>query len=73
MIRFLRSLYGIWNQHFFYMYKTGICLQTDTVATLILDLAIGVYPLLLMAVTYVMIGLYDSNFKSIVILRNLFK
>ena len=71
--KILASLYGIWNLDFFRMYNPGICLQTDTLATLALDLAVAVYPLLLMAVTYMMIRLYDYNFKLFVILWKPFR
>ena len=55
------------------MYNTGICLQTDNLTTLAHDLTVAVYPLLLMALTYMMIGLHDSNYKLFVILWNPFR
>ena len=73
VVKVLASLYGIWNLDFFRMYNPGICLQTDTLATLALDLGVAVYPLLLMAVTYMMISLYDYNFKLLVILWKPFR
>ena len=45
----------------------GICLGTDTLQTLALDLIIGAYPLLLMVVSYVFIELYGRNFRPLVI------
>ena len=68
MAKFIGSLNGIWNLDFFRMYNTGICPQIDTLSTMALELATAVYPLLLMAVTFMMINLYDYNFKLIVIL-----
>ena len=73
MVKFIGSLYGIWNMDFFRMYNTGICLQTDTLSTLALELATAVYPLLLMAVTFMMVSLYDYNFKLIVIMWKPFR
>ena len=73
VVKILDSLYGIWNLDFFRMYNPGICLQTDTLATLALEIAVAMYPLLLMAVTYIMISLYDHNFKLIVILWKPFR
>ena len=73
MVKFIGTIYGIWNLDFFRMYNTGICLQTNSLATLALDLAVAVYPLFLMATTYMMISLYDNNFKPIVILWNPFR
>ncbi len=45
-----------------------ICLKSDTLLTLSLDLAVGVYPLLLMMLSYLLIKLYDSNFKPLVVI-----
>ena len=72
-VKFIGSIYGIWNLDFFRMYNNDICLQTDTLATLALDLAVAGYPLLLMVITYMMISSYDSNFKPFVIMWNPFK
>ena len=67
-MRWLAMLYGIWNLDFFRSFDLGICLGTDTLQTLALDLAVGVYPLLLMLLTYILIHLYDCNFKLIVVI-----
>ena len=67
-IMWVEMIYGIWNLDFFRSLDLGICLGTDTLQTLALDLAVGVYPLLLMLLTYVLIRLYDSNFKPIVVI-----
>ena len=48
----------------------GICLGTET---LVLDLIIGAYPLLLMVVSYVFIELYDRNFRPLVIMWKPFR
>ena len=73
LTKFIESVYGIWNLDFFRTYNTGICLQTDNLTTMALDLTVAVYPLLLMALTYMMIGLNDSNYKLFVILWNPFQ
>ena len=73
LIKFLGSVHGIWNLDFFRTYNTGICLQTDNLTTLALDLTVAVYPLLLMALTYMMIGLHDSKYKLFIILWNPFR
>ena len=73
LTKFLGSIYGIWNLDFFRTYNTGICLQTDNLTTTALDLTVAVYPLLLMALTYMLIGLHDSNYKLFVILGNPFR
>ena len=66
--KYVGSLYGIWNLDFFRSFDLGICLGTDTLQTLSLDIAVGIYPLLLMVLSYVLIDLYDHNFRLLVIL-----
>ena len=65
-IRSFAVFYGIWNLDFFRSIKFGICLGADSLQTLALDLIVGVYPLLLMVVSYVLIELYDRNFRLVV-------
>ncbi len=60
-IKYFLLVYGFWNLDFFRSLDLSICLATDTLATLALDIAVGVYPLLLMILSYVMIHLYDKN------------
>ena len=57
----LGNLYSIWNLDFFRFHNLGICLKTDPLATFSLDLIVGVYPLVLIAITYLIIKLYDAN------------
>ena len=66
--KYVGSLYGIWNLDFFRPFDLGICLGTNTLQTLSLDIAVGIYPLLLMVLLYVLIDLYDRNFRILVIL-----
>ena len=66
--KYVGSLYGIWNLDFFRTFDNGICLGTDTLQTLSLEIAVGIYPLLLMVLSYVLIDLYDRNFRILVIL-----
>ena len=67
-VKYFGSLYGIWNLDFFRTFDFGICLGTDTLQTLSLDIAVAIYPLLLMVLSYVLIDLYDRNFRLLVIL-----
>ena len=67
-LRCFSALYGIWNIDFFRCEKFDICLGTDTLQTLSLDLIVGVYPLLLMVMAYILIELYDRNFRPVVIM-----
>ena len=59
------SLYGIWNLDFFRPFYSDICLGMGILPTLALDYAIAVYPLLLMVITYLLIVLYDRNYRVI--------
>ena len=68
LLQIVGSLYGIWNLDFFRPLDLGICLKTSTQFNLTLDLLVAVYPLLLMIVTYLIIHLYDHNFRPLVML-----
>ena len=72
IVRFMATFYGMWNLDFFRSYNSGICLQTDSLANLSLDLAVATYPLLLMVITYLMTMAYDNNFRPLVILMKPF-
>ncbi len=72
-LRYLGTFFSIWNLDIFRLLKLDICLGTDTLKTLSLDLAVGVYPLLLMMLSYLLIRLYDSNFKPLVFIWKPFK
>ena len=68
MAKYIGSFYGIWNLDLFRAFDLGICLGTDTLQTLSLDIAVGIYPLLLMVLSYVLIEMYDRNFRLLLIL-----
>ena len=72
-VRCMASFYGIWNLDFFRSLDFGICLGTDTLQTLALDLIVAVYPLLLMVMFYILLELYDRNFRLIVIIWKPFR
>ena len=59
------SLHGIWNLDFFRPFYSDICLGMGPLPTLALDYAIAVYPLFLMIITYLLIVLYDRNYRVI--------
>ena len=65
-VKTIGVLYGIWNLDFLRSLDLGICLPVDTLTALALDVAVGVYPLLLILITYVLIKLYDRNFTPLV-------
>ena len=59
------SLYGIWNLDFFRPFYSDICLGIGVLPTLALEYVIAFYPFLLMIITYLLIILYDKNYKVI--------
>ena len=61
------SLYGIWNLDFFRPFYSDLCLGIGILPTLALDYTIAVYPLLLMIISYLLISLYDRNYRVITI------
>ena len=66
----ISSLYGIWNLDFLRLAYTPFCLQphTQTLHVIALDYLIAVYPLLFIAVSYLLVLLYDHNVQIIVCL-----
>ena len=72
-LQLIASLYGIWNLDFLRTYSLGICLQTDNLTTIALDLAVAIYPLVFILLTYFVIQLHDANFKPLVIIWKPFK
>ena len=61
---------GIWNLDFFRLVYTPFCLHphSDTLQVLALDYIIAVYPLLLIALSYLLVLLYARNVRFIVCL-----
>ena len=59
------SFYGIWNLGFFRLLYSGSCLhpQMTMVQAIALDYAIAVYPLVLIATTYLLVELHDHDFR----------
>ncbi len=68
VIKVILSLYGVWNLDFFRPFYSNLCLGIGVLPTLALDYAIAVYPLLFMVVSYIMITLYDRNYRVIIVL-----
>jgi hypothetical protein len=67
------SLYGIWNLDFFRLFYSEMCLGTGVLPTLALDYIIAFYPLLLMVISYLLIALYDKNYRIVNILWRPFR
>ena len=65
MAKVFLSLYGIWNLDFFRPFYSDLCLGIGILPTLALDYVIAVYPLLLMIISYLLIVLYDRNYRVV--------
>ena len=73
IVKIIFSLYGIWNLDFFRPFYSDICLGMGTLPTLALDYAIALYPLLLVIITYLLIVLYDRNYRVITVMWRPFR
>ena len=67
------SLNGMWNLDFFRPFYSDLCLGIGILPTLALDYAIAVYPLLLMIISYLLIAMYDRNYRVITTLWRPFR
>ena len=67
LFKALLSIASLWNLDFFRLYYS-FCLHPDAsaMAIIALDYATTVYPVILIGVTYVLVKLYDHNFKLLV-------
>ena len=55
------AIYGIWNLDFLRTFSNGICLGTNSLVTLFLDIVIAIYPLCLIIFTHKCISMYGEN------------
>ena len=69
LTRVILSIYGIWNLDFFRTLIPHICasVNIDTLQALALDYAVAFYPLILLAITYVLIQVNTCNISNRVI------
>jgi len=69
LTRVILSIYGIWNLDFFRTLIPHICasVNIDTLQALALDYAVAFYPLILLAITYVLIQVNTCNISNKVI------
>ena len=62
----LATLYGIWNLDFFRVnVLPDVCINAIPLHILVLDYLIAIYPMLLMAVAYTIVELYDFGFRPL--------
>ena len=58
-------LYGVWNLDFFRTILNGVCLNVSTLQVLALDYLVAVYPMLVMAIAYVLVELHGYGFRPV--------
>ena len=64
------TLYGIWNLDFFRMINNSTCLERTFYTLSVLDMISGIYPLLLVYITYLVVNRIDSCHNSARFLPN---
>ena len=65
-IRFLATVYGIWNLDFFRVVIPPICLPLNTMHIIALDYLVAVYPLFLLVCVYVLLTAHDRGCRLVV-------
>ena len=58
-------LYGVWNLDFFRTILNRVCLNVSTLQVLALDYLVAVYPMLVMAIAYVLVELHGYGFRPV--------
>ena len=66
IVKFMATIYGVWNLDFFRTVIPPICLNISTLQALSLDYIIAVYPLALTVVIYALIELHAHNVRVLV-------
>ena len=61
----LLVLYGVWNLDFFRTILRGVCLNVSPLQVLALDYLVAVYPMLVMAIAYVLVELHGYGFRPV--------
>ena len=65
-MRILVTIYGIWNLDFFRAFIPPICLPLNTMQLIALDYLVALYPLLLLACSYMLVTAYDKGCRLVV-------
>ena len=65
VLQTLSVLYGVWNLDFFRTILNGVCLNVSTLQVLALDYLVAVYPMLVMAIAYVLVELHGYGFRPV--------
>ena len=73
VVKLVLSIYGVWNLDFFRPFYSNFCLGIGVLPTLALDYAIALYPFFLTLVFYLLLVLYDKNYRVVTFMAKLFK
>jgi hypothetical protein len=65
-VQFLATVYGIWNLDFFRTVIPPICLPLSMMQVMALDYLVAVYPLLVLAIFYVLVRAHDRRCRLVV-------
>ena len=65
-IKFLSTLYGIWNLDFFRLLIPPICLPLNTMQMMALDYLVAVYPFIILTCFYVLLRAHDRGCRVVV-------
>ena len=60
-VKFMLTVYSIWNMDIFRPLNESLCLSLDTLSIFTLDLAIGAYPLVFVSILYVFSNVCNSS------------
>ena len=65
----IATMYGIWSLDFFRLFYTPFCLHPSltTLQVMSLDYIIAAYPLVLIVVMYLLVGMYNCNCRPVVV------
>ena len=66
LVKTIFTMYGFWNLDFFRTIIKPPCLKISTLHVLTLDYVVAGYPLFLVAVTYLLITIYDRDYPLII-------
>ena len=67
-MKFIATVYGIWNLDFFRAVVPPICLPLSTVQVIALDYLVAVYPLLLLVCIFGLVTAHDRGLRPLVTL-----
>ena len=65
IVKLLMTMLGIWNLDFFRTLIPDICVKANTLQVLALDYLVAFYPMLLMAIAYILVELHACGFRPV--------